>query len=192
MLVGLPLALASPDTTAGLTDVEEQVERSQRTAAQFRQGIAELAGGVAVVTSGDGDGAWYGVTTTSVCTLSADPPTLIACVPRRSGIGQQLGRTRRFCVNLLSHDQRTVAEVFAVGGGLDADRFRHGRWAAGAAGSPVLEDALASFECGVDLMYSYPSHVVVIGSVTHVRHGTGPADALVCTAGQFGHVRPVR
>src|SRR5262245_45278893 len=108
-----PLALAGPLATAGLIDMEDEVAPSLWTTARFRQGIQHLAGGVTVVTSGDDDGAWYGVTTTSVCALSADPPLLIACVRRRSTIGHQLGRTRRFCVNLLSQEQRTVADAFA-------------------------------------------------------------------------------
>lgn len=180
------LAPAGPVATAGLTDVEDQTE--PLTAVRFRQGIQYLAGGVTVVTSGDDDGAWYGVTTTSVCALSVDPPTLIACVRRRSPIGQQLGRTRRFCVNLLSQEQRTVAEAFALRRSLDADRFRHGQWACGTTGSPVLMDGLASFECGVDLIYGYPSDVVVIGSVQQVRHAADPAGPLVSVAGQFGQV----
>lgn len=181
------LAPAGPVATAGLTDVEDQTE-PLLTAVRFRQGIQYLAGGVTVVTSGDDDGAWYGVTTTSVCALSVDPPTLIACVRRRSPIGQQLGRTRRFCVNLLSEEQRTVAEAFALRRSLDADRFRHGQWACGTTGSPVLMDGLASFECGVDLIYGYPSDVVVIGSVQQVRHAADPAGPLVSVAGQFGQV----
>ena len=181
------LAPAGPVATAGLTDVEDQTE-PLLTAVRFRQGIQYLAGGVTVVTSGDDDGAWYGVTTTSVCALSVDPPTLIACVRRRSPIGQQLGRTRRFCVNLLSQEQRTVAEAFALRRSLDADRFRHGQWACGTTGSPVLMDGLASFECGVDLIYGYPSDVVVIGSVQQVRHAADPAGPLVSVAGQLGQV----
>jgi flavin reductase (DIM6/NTAB) family NADH-FMN oxidoreductase RutF len=182
------LALAGPVATAGLTDVEDQGESAPLAAVQFRQGIQHLAGGVTVVTSGDDDGVWYGVTTTSVCAPSVDPPTLIACVRRRSRIGQQLGRTRRFCVNLLSQDQRTVAEAFAVRRSLDTDRFRHGQWIAGTTGSPVLMDGLASFECGVDLIYGYPNHVVVIGSVQQVRYAADPASPLVSVAGQFGQV----
>ena len=182
------LALTGPVATGGLTDLEDQEEPAPLVAARFRQGIQHLAGGVTVVTSGDDDGVWYGVTTTSVCTLSADPPTLIACVRRRSRIGRQLGRTRRFCVNLLSQEQRAVADAFAVQRSLDTDRFRHGQWAAGTTGSPVLMDGLASFECGVDLIYGYPNHVVVIGSVQQARHAADPASPLVSVAGQFGQV----
>lgn len=182
------LALAGPVATAGLTDVEDQAEPTLLTAVRFRQGIQHLAGAVAVVTSGDDDGVWYGVTTTSVVALSVEPPSLIACVRRRSRIGQQLGRTRRFCVNLLSQDQRSVAEAFAVRRSLDKDRFRHGQWVCGTTGSPVLMDSLASFECGADLIYGYPGNVVVIGSVQQVRHAAEPASPLVSVAGHFGQV----
>jgi flavin reductase (DIM6/NTAB) family NADH-FMN oxidoreductase RutF len=173
------LALAGPAYPAGTTDVEDHVDVSVWTTVRFRNGIQHLAGGVAVVTSGDDDGAWYGVTTTSVCALSVDPPRLVVCVRRRSRIGQQLGRTRRFCVNLLSEEQRTVAEAFAGRRGLEVDPFRHGRWVTGATGSPVLEDGLASFECGVDLMYGYPTYIVVIGSVEQVTYCAKPGDPLV-------------
>ena len=49
-------------------------------------------------------------------------------------------------------------------------------------------DGLASFECGVDLIYGYPSHVMVIGSVQQARHAADPASPLVSVAGQFGQV----
>jgi flavin reductase (DIM6/NTAB) family NADH-FMN oxidoreductase RutF len=182
------LALTGPVATAGLADVEDQVDPAPLVVTRFQQGIQHLAGGVTVVTSADDDGVWYGVTTTSVCALSADPPMLIACVRRRSRIGQQLGRTRRFCINLLSQDQRTVADAFAVRRSLDTDSFRHGQWAAGTTGSPVLMDGLASFECSVDLIYGYPNHVVVIGSVQQVRHAANPDSPLVSVAGQLGQV----
>jgi flavin reductase (DIM6/NTAB) family NADH-FMN oxidoreductase RutF len=164
------LAPANLIAAADLTSVEDRVEPSPWTAARFQQGIQHLVNGVTVVTSAD-DGVWYGITTTSVCTLSADPPTLIACVRRQSRIGQQLGRTRRFCVNLLSQEQRPVAEAFT---GPHVDGFQHGQWVCGTTGCPVLEDALASFECGIDLMYGYSSHIVIIGSVLQVRQATDP------------------
>ncbi len=181
-------SLARPAASADLTDTEDQAQATPLTAARFQRGIRHLAGGVAVVTSADDDGAWYGVTTISVCALSIESPTLIACVHRQSRIGQQLGRTHRFCVNLLSQEQRSVAEAFAVRGGLDTDRFRPGQWALGTTGCPVLIDAVASFECAVDLIYCYPSHVVVIGSVQQARHAADPANPLVSVDGQFGQV----
>jgi len=182
------LSPAGPVATDGQAHAEDQAEPCPLTAAQFRRGIRHMVGGVAVVTSGDDDGVWYGVTTTSVCALSVESPALIACVRRRSRIGQQLGRTRRFCVNLLSQEQLSVAEAFAVRRSLDTDCFSHGQWACGTTGSPVLIDGAASFECSVDLIYGYPSQVVVIGSVQQVRQSADPARPLVAMDGQFGQV----
>lgn len=188
MPVDLPgLAPASLIAVSDLTDAAERAEPSASRAAQFQQGIQRLVNGVTVVTTADGS-SWYGITTTSVCTLSADPPTLIACVRRRSRIGQHLGRTARFCVNLLSEEQRAVAEAFT---GPQADGFEHGQWASGTAGCPVLENALASFECGVDLMYGYSSQVVIIGAILQFRQADDAVAPLASVAGQFCHVMPV-
>ncbi|MBO0804913.1 MAG: flavin reductase [Nocardiopsaceae bacterium] len=190
-------ALAPADliATSGPAATVERPEPSA-LAARFQQGIKHLVNGVTVVTSAD-DGTWYGIMTTSVCTLSADPPTLIACVRRRSQIGQRMGRARRFCVNLLSEQQRTVAEAFTGPPGADgspgprAGGFGHGQWVSGATGCPVLEDALASFECGVDLMYGYSGQVVIIGAVLQFRQSDDALAPLASAAGQFCHVMPV-
>lgn len=184
------LAPASLFTASDPAGAADRGDPSAPLAARFKQGIQHLVNGVTVVTSAD-DGAWYGITTTSVCMLSADPPTLIACVCRRSRIGQQLGRTRRFCVNVLSQEQRAVAEAFSGPRGPRADGFRHGQWVCGSTGSPVLADSLASFECGVDLMYGYSSQVVIIGTVLQFRQAVDVVAPLVSVAGQFSHVMPV-
>lgn len=165
------------------------------TAREFRRRVRHLASGVAVVTTAD-DGQWYGVATNSVCSLSAKTPTLVVCVPRRSHVGRHLGFTRRFGVNVLSRHQRAVGEAFTSPRALH--QFRSGGWTAGITGSPVLHGALASFECEVELLYGYPGHVVVTGSVKDVHRtaGTGaplaplpgrpvtcePADALITAA----------
>lgn len=181
-----PANLIAASDPAGGAD---RAEPSAPVAARFKQGIQHLVNGVTVVTSAD-DGTWYGITTSSVCMLSADPPTLIACVCRQSRIGQQLGRTRRFCVNLLSQEQRTLAEAFTGPRGPRPDGFRHGQWVCGTTGCPVLADALASFECGVDLMYGYSSQVVIIGTVLQFRQAADAVPPLVSVAGQFSHVMP--
>ncbi|MGH3948382.1 MAG: flavin reductase family protein [Pseudonocardiaceae bacterium] len=182
--LAFPGLLTDSPTDTG-TDMADQ---SWQTPQAFRQGIAHLAGGVTVVTSCDDDGARFGVTTTSVCALSMDPPTLVACIRRRSKLGRNLGRTRRFCVNVLSCRQRAVAEAFAGTRGVEQDRFRHGRWAPGVTGLPVLEDTLASFECAIDLVYGYPNHLIVIGSVQNVVRTAEAADPLVYVSRKFTHV----
>lgn len=192
MLADSPtLSLAAlPTDQTGADGTFDSADLPLQTAMDFSQGLQHLARGVTVVTTSDDDGEWYGVTTTSVCALSVDPPTLVACVRRRSRIGTQLGRTGRFCVNVLSQRQRRVAEVFAGLRGVDVDRFRHGTWAAGTTGSPVLEGARATFECAVDLIYGYPNHLVVIGSVRNSASATDPDEPLIYLSQRFGGVTP--
>ncbi|MFF4763472.1 flavin reductase family protein [Streptomyces sp. NPDC001292] len=178
-------------TGIGIRDREDAADnRSLRTSRQFQQGIQHLASGVTVVTSSDDDGHWYGVTSTSVCPLGIDPPALVVCVHRRSGIGRELGRTKRFCVNILSREQRAVAEAFAGVGGVEDDRFDHGHWSSGTTGSPVLAGALSSFECVVDLIYGYPDRLIVIGNTQFVTNDADGADPLVYVSRQYGRVRP--
>jgi flavin reductase len=171
------------------TNVPQGHEAADRGAVPQRSmaGIDSLAGAVTVVTSSDGS-VRFGVTSTSVCSLSVDPPTLITCIPRSSTLGREVGRTGRFCVNVLTSEQRDIAEVFASARGADKDRFRHGSWVPGTTGSPVLQDSLASFECSIDLVYGYPEHLMVVGRVQNLVQETGAGEPLVYIARQYAQL----
>lgn len=182
--------LASPGSTTDVHELDEQTEESWQLPHDFRHGIRNLTRGVTVLTTSTDHGERYGVTATGVCALSMDPPTLVVCVRRRSTLGTQLPRTRRFCVNVLSWRQRDIAEAFAGQRGVAVDRFKHGDWATGTAGSPVLTTALASFECDVDLLYGYPNHLIVVGSVRQVEQATEQDDPLVYVSGQLSSLVP--
>lgn len=183
--------LASPEPiTTDITDLDAQAAGPWHVPNDFREGIRHLTRGVAVLTSSDEHGERYGVTTTGVSALSMDPPTLVVCIRRRSRLGAHLPRTRLFCVNVLSWRQRTIAEAFAGRKGVAVDRFNHGDWTTGTNGSPVLSEALASFECEVDLLYGYPNHMIVVGSVRRVQQATEQDDPLVYASGQLASLVP--
>lgn len=179
--------LPSPGSTT--TDIYD-LDAPWQVPDDFRDGIRHLTRGVAVLTSADEQGERYGVTTTGVCALSMDPPTLVVCVRRRSPLGAQLPRTRRFCVNVLSSRHRAIAETFAGRRGVPADKFNHGEWATGTTGLPVLTEALAAFECDVDLLYGYPNHLIVVGAVRHVQQTSEQDDPLVYASGQLSSLVP--
>jgi flavin reductase len=50
---------------------------------EFREGMAVLAGAVNIVTT-DGPGGRAGLTASAVCSVTAEPPTLLVCVNRGS------------------------------------------------------------------------------------------------------------
>jgi flavin reductase (DIM6/NTAB) family NADH-FMN oxidoreductase RutF len=186
------LVASDPQKSPGLPEDSPAVgvkpEEQALVPGEFQRGIGHLAGGVTVVTTCDDAGGRVGVTSTSVCSLSMDPPTLVACIPRRSRLGRDIGRTQRFCVNILSSRQRDVAEAFSESGSAEAQGFRHGRWAAGVTGSPVLEDALASFECTIHLVQGYPEHLIVVGGVRSVTHTSEACDPLLYFAREFAEL----
>lgn len=168
----LPLSLIANEPTASTQ------QPAPDAAEEFRRQSHLLTGNLAVVTSNDEED-WFGLTTASVCALSTDPPTLVTCLTRRSRLARELGWTRRFCVNVLHPDRLSVADSFADPLAATADQFVDVGWRPGTTGTPVLAGAVAAFECEVDLIYSYPRDLVVVGSVRHVAshglvNGRGP------------------
>src|SRR5258708_7730004 len=79
---------------------------------EFRAGMRELAGAVAIVTCGQG-AARAGFSATSVSSLSLEPPTLIVCVNRASSSWPKLRDARSFGVNVLSSAHAGLAHCFA-------------------------------------------------------------------------------
>jgi flavin reductase (DIM6/NTAB) family NADH-FMN oxidoreductase RutF len=149
---------------------------------RFIAGMRELASGVSVVTSASADGAPCGITATSVCSVSADPPSLLACINVQNWLAEVIRDTERMAVNVLAAGQQEVAEVFAAMKGLEgADRFQKGDWTVLQTGAPVLKGALAAFDCRVTEIVPFATHLVVIGEVVAVE--TGPAQPRLLYAG---------
>lgn len=79
----------------------------------FLAGMRKVAGAVSVITTTGNDGARRGLTATSVCSLSAAPPSLIACVNRKTWVAQFVPDSGVFAINVLSHAQEAIARTFA-------------------------------------------------------------------------------
>lgn len=151
------------------------------TDATFRSVMSRLAGAVSIVATGStADPAGRrGMTATAVCSLSADPPSLVVCLNQVTGTYQQLRRHGRFSVNVLSARHVELARTFAGHRGLvGAERFTGDEWTAGTLGVPVLVDALASFECRVAESVEHGTHTLVIGGIESARC-TDDAEPLV-------------
>ena len=131
----------------------------------FKQAMRLLAGGVCVITAGEGDGR-TGLTATSPTSFSADPPSVLFCVHRDSSAAPVIAAERRFGLNILSADQRHVAERFAGQGGLKgAARYQGAKWRTLTTGVSLLEGAPAALDCEVEDIIERHSHLIVIGRV---------------------------
>lgn len=145
------------------------VASSDATASQFRQAMSLLAGAVNVVATGSvagGPATWHGMTATAVCSVCAEPPSIVVCLNREAGTYRQLVAQGVFSVNVLSTRHIPIAQTFAGQDSLvGADRFKDLGWAQGRLGVPVLDDALASLECRTARFIEHGTHALIIGHV---------------------------
>lgn len=136
----------------------------------FRTGMRRLAGGVTIITSLDAEERRCGITATAVCSLSTEPPSLVACVNRSTSIAAVVRQRGVFAVNVLSEAQRPVAETFAGRTGhAREDRFAFGDWRIAETGAPVLEEASVSFDCRLAEIHEFGTHMILIGEVVSTR-----------------------
>lgn len=153
----------------------------------FLAGMRKVAGAVSVITTVGQDGERRGLTATAVCSLSATPPSLVACVNRKTWVAQFVPGSGVFAVNVLSPDQETIARTFAgqtdlVGGA----RFSVGDWETGKTGAPIARGAAATFECRLEKAVDHSTHVILIGEVVETLLGQG--HSLVYLDGSFSSV----
>jgi flavin reductase (DIM6/NTAB) family NADH-FMN oxidoreductase RutF len=70
-----------------------------------------------------------------------------------------------FSVNVLKQGQLELARRFGTTSGRDRDKFAGVRTRTGRTGAPILEDALAYFECGLQGRTRAGDHELVLGQV---------------------------
>jgi flavin reductase (DIM6/NTAB) family NADH-FMN oxidoreductase RutF len=126
--------------------------------------------GVTIVTARLGE-VRAGLTATSVCSLTAEPPRLLACLHREADAHDLILDSRVFAVNLLTPAHQALSDHF---GGRDEShgpaRFCVGAWTAGSTGVPTLTDAAAVFECRMVEAVAASTHSIFIGEVVALRH----------------------
>ncbi|MFN3936309.1 MAG: flavin reductase family protein [Gemmobacter sp.] len=158
-------------------------------AAEFRAAMARFPGAVTIVTTRV-PAERRGITATAVCSVSADPPSLLVCVNRQTGTCHGIAETGRFNVNLLPDPSHDLAMRFAgAGGATGEDKFAMGRWIEDGRGLPVLADARVAFCCEVTEAVLAGTHQVFIGRIVDIFHGEG--EALVWEQARFHRLSPL-
>ncbi len=132
----------------------------------FINAMAAMAGGVTIITTGHEDNR-SGLTATAMCSLSADPPSVLVCVNKKAAAHDQLIAEGRFAVNVLAARHRDIALQFANTKLSGAEKFGGGLWTTLSTGVPVLQNAAAVFDCTLDRVVDGYSHSVLIGLVQH-------------------------
>jgi flavin reductase (DIM6/NTAB) family NADH-FMN oxidoreductase RutF len=162
-------------------EVQNEVRSELALRHEFKKGMRRLSASVSLVTVGGREGR-NGMTATAVCSVSADPPILLVSINSEASIHRQMVRGRCFGVNILRPKHWRLADRFSSGASGEA-RFEQGRWLDGALGIPILEDALASFECEIVKVVTVGTHDVFFGQVVGI--GVSDGTPLLYGGGQY-------
>ena len=137
--------------------------------ALYREAMSRYAGHVQIVTTTFG-GLRRGVTITAACSVSDNPPMVLACLNRTNPNNAIFFESGCFALNTMAHDRMDLADAFSGRTALDSEaRFALGSWKAMATGAPVLEDALVSFDCRTVEMKETSTHIVLFGLVEAIH-----------------------
>ena len=127
----------------------------------FREAMASLASGVAVITARREDGHPCGLAATSITSYSAHPPSLLVAISHESRCHEALASAERFGVHLLRSDELDLAHVFA---GKGDDKFAGVEWRWDG-DVPELDGTLAYLRCRRADRFARYDHTVLVGDL---------------------------
>jgi flavin reductase len=149
-------------------------------AADFKAALRGLAATVCVITTRHGTLA-NGMTATAVCSVSADPPSILVVVNQSNRSSALIRQSGVFAVHILSKDQEPLATRFAS---RPEDPFAGVPLRFGATAAPSIEDCETVLECVVAAQTDFGTHTIFVGRVVAARHGV--AEPLLYCHGRFG------
>jgi flavin reductase (DIM6/NTAB) family NADH-FMN oxidoreductase RutF len=154
---------------------------------QFKAAMRRLAGGVTIVAT-----AYQcrkaGLTATAVCSVSAEPPSLLASVNRRAVAHDLIRQSRIFSINILGRADADLAKRFGGQAAPDqADRFAAGAWGVASTGAPILLSSIASFECELLHAFEMSTHTIFVGCVV-ATHESGSPEPLLYADGNYARL----
>ncbi|WP_213955452.1 flavin reductase family protein [Variovorax sp. dw_954] len=147
----------------------------------FRSVMGRFATGVTVV-SYHREGRPAGMTANAFLSVSLDPPLVLVSVRRNSQFTTHVRHGSRYGVNLLAESQQDLSSHF---GGRSVEGmpipFMH------SAGTPLIDGSLAHIVARVVDIHSAGDHLLYIGEIEHLSHGTD-ASPLIFYGGNYRQV----
>ena len=137
-------------------------------ATDFRNAMSLLTTAVNVVTT-EGASGLHGFTASAVCSVTDTPPTLLVCMNQASRSHAHFIENKTLCVNVLGAQHEKISNAFASSKLSSEDRFKLGAWTTLETGSPVLEDALVSFDCEIEQIQEVGTHSVFMCRVVAIK-----------------------
>ncbi|HEX2884058.1 MAG TPA: flavin reductase family protein [Candidatus Limnocylindria bacterium] len=132
---------------------------------RMRAMLARFATGVTVVAARHGP-LLSGMTANAVASISVDPPILMASIARKAETHVAIVGSHAFAVSVLADEQRALAECFALPTTAQKlTRFCDATWHEAETGSPILDGAIAYFDCRVTERVAAGDHTLFLGEI---------------------------
>ena len=181
--VAAALIEAEPDETA----VSPAGDAEAIDSGAFRHAFRQLASTVAVMTLIGRDGRPRGMTVTSMCGLSVDPPTLLVCIDRATRTHRDLMATDRFGVDILAEHQHALAARFARTG---TDKVVPTDWLIDPTSRalPHFAGSIVRLGCTIEDVHPASTHDIVVGRVRTIEVDPQPGAPLLYHDGAFGRL----
>ena len=143
--------------------------------ADFKEVLAHLAGGVAIISCWDRETP-RGLLVSSITGLSVEPPRFLFCVRKEAGCHDALVRAAECGVTLLSADDQDEAWRYASSARA-SERFSPERWRLSPEAAPAYRGGVAGARCVIDSVADAGTHSILI--VTAKESTLSPARPLV-------------
>jgi len=138
------------------------------TIAEQLQSAMRLAPATVAVVTAHSKGDVNGLTATSFCSVSMDPPSMLVCVNQDSRTHALITESKVFCVNLLRSDQTGIANAFSSSKSGEEKIDAANTTIRDIDGLPVLDEASANMVCELVHAHDFGTHTVFIGTVSSV------------------------
>jgi flavin reductase (DIM6/NTAB) family NADH-FMN oxidoreductase RutF/pimeloyl-ACP methyl ester carboxylesterase len=129
---------------------------------ELRSAFGSFMTGVTVVSTIDGDGSPRGFTANSFTSVSLDPPLLLVCIARAAASCAIFTAAPGFAVNILAEQQKDISGLFAS---KRADKFSSVAWRKSVSGNPLIDGAVAWFDCARADVIEAGDHVILMGAI---------------------------
>ncbi len=136
----------------------------------FREACARLAAAVSVATLRDEEGRPHGMTISTFTPVSLEPPLVLISIDNQCTLLDRFLCSEWFAVSLLDESQQAIAVAFAE---KPQGRFDGIAWSAGLLGQPLIDGAVAAFECRRVDQRRAGDHTILFGEVAGVEAGDG-------------------
>jgi len=130
----------------------------------FKELMKRFASGVTLITF-ENEGKYSGLTVSSFCSLSMNPPLILICIDKKIPSHKTLKNGASFGVNICTSEQGKLAWDFA-NSNIDKNELilsQNHRITANKV--PLLNDCLASMECTIKEAYEGGDHTIFVGQI---------------------------